>query len=52
MGWWKAEEEWSVCGEAVEGHEAVRKARELNPDLLILDVSMPGIAASKQPSRS
>ncbi|HEY8715212.1 MAG TPA: response regulator [Candidatus Acidoferrum sp.] len=36
--------EWSVCGEAIEGAEAVRKARELNPDLLILDISMPGMS--------
>jgi two-component system, NarL family, sensor kinase len=36
--------EWSVCGEAVEGIEAVRKARELHPDLLILDISMPGMS--------
>jgi CheY-like chemotaxis protein len=40
----ESHEEWAVCGEAVEGHEAVRKTRELNPDLLILDVSMPGIS--------
>ena len=40
----ESHEEWSICGEAVEGHEAVRKTRELNPDLLILDVSMPGIS--------
>jgi two-component system NarL family sensor kinase len=37
-------QEWVVCGEAIEGYEAVNKARELKPDLLILDVSMPGIS--------
>ena len=36
--------EWSVCGEAIEGYEAVSKTRELNPDLLILDIDMPGIS--------
>jgi two-component system, NarL family, sensor kinase len=35
--------EWAVCGEAVEGREAVQKARELKPDLVILDINMPGI---------
>ena len=32
---------WEVCGEAENGREAVEKARELNPDLIILDLSMP-----------
>jgi DNA-binding NarL/FixJ family response regulator len=30
-----------VCGEAVNGKEAVEKAKELRPDLIILDVTMP-----------
>jgi PAS domain S-box-containing protein len=36
--------EWTVCGEAVEGYEAVSRTRELEPDLLILDIGMPGIS--------
>jgi two-component system, NarL family, response regulator NreC len=35
---------WEVCGEAINGTEAVQKARELLPDLILLDVSMPGIS--------
>jgi len=35
---------WEVCGEAIDGTEAVLKARELLPDLILLDVSMPGIS--------
>ncbi|HZS70672.1 MAG TPA: response regulator [Candidatus Acidoferrum sp.] len=31
-----------VCGEAADGLEAIDKTRDLNPDLLILDLSMPG----------
>jgi PAS domain S-box-containing protein len=38
----ESQEEWSVCGEAIEGNEAISKTRELHPDLLILDISMPG----------
>ena len=31
-----------VCGEAADGADALQKARELLPDLLLVDVSMPG----------
>jgi len=30
-----------VCGEASNGQEAIDKARELKPDLIILDITMP-----------
>jgi len=35
------EEDFNVCGEAENGREAVDKARELHPDLILLDLSMP-----------
>jgi two-component system vancomycin resistance associated response regulator VraR len=34
------EEDFDVCGEAKNGKEAVEKARELHPDLILLDLSM------------
>jgi DNA-binding NarL/FixJ family response regulator len=36
--------DWGVCGEAENGQEAVEKVRRLHPDLVILDMDMPGIS--------
>ena len=33
--------DWDVCGEAVDGREAVEKAKLLLPDVVLLDISMP-----------
>lgn len=43
--------DWEVCGEAKTGREAVTKAEELKPDVLILDISMPdlnGVEAARR----
>jgi DNA-binding NarL/FixJ family response regulator len=37
------ETDFEVCGEAVDGTDAVSKAKELSPDLILLDVRMPGL---------
>jgi DNA-binding NarL/FixJ family response regulator len=34
---------WKVCGEASSGDEAVANAKKLNPDIVIMDISMPGL---------
>jgi DNA-binding NarL/FixJ family response regulator len=47
--------DWQVCGEAVNGFEAVVKAEELKPDLLLLDMAMPvmdGIRAAREISKA
>ena len=33
---------FSICGEASNGEEAIAKTIEMKPDLVILDISMPG----------
>src|ERR1035441_583490 len=32
---------WEVIGEASDGAEAVEKAKDLSPDVMVLDVTMP-----------
>src|SRR6201985_1498517 len=44
-------EGWEICGEATDGRDAVEKARQLKPDVIIVDVGMPnlnGLAAMRQ----
>lgn len=36
--------EWRVCGEAGSGAEAVEMGKSLNPDIVILDIAMPGMS--------
>jgi len=51
----EAHPDWSVCGEAVTGREAVAKAIEGRPDVVILDVTMPemnGLEAARQIRRA
>jgi PAS domain S-box-containing protein len=33
--------DWEVCGEAVDGRDAVEKAKELKPDVIVMDIGMP-----------
>ena len=46
----ESESSFEVCGEAVDGDDAIQKAKDLKPDLIILDLSMPrmnGIDAAR-----
>ena len=46
---------WEICGEAEDGREAVAKATELQPDMIVLDFRMPlsdGLQAASQISET
>ena len=46
---------WEFCGEALNGLEAVRLAKELQPDIIIMDIGMPmmnGLEATQQVIRN
>ena len=48
-------DDWSVCGDAQDGNEAVRKATQLSPDVIVLDLAMPemnGLQAAREISRN
>lgn len=42
---------WQVCGEAINGRDAVAQARQLRPDVVVMDIAMPelnGLEATRQ----
>ena len=46
-----AQTDITVVGDAADGHEAVRRAVELRPDVVVMDIAMPrlnGIEATRQ----
>jgi two-component system chemotaxis response regulator CheB len=47
----RREGDFNVCGEAINGRDAIRVARLLRPDLIVLDLVMPamnGLAAARR----
>jgi DNA-binding NarL/FixJ family response regulator len=39
----KAHADWEMCGEAKDGRQAVTMARELKPDVVVMDIGMPNL---------
>src|SRR6188474_2095486 len=37
----EARREWEICGEAENGRQAVELAKQLRPDVVVLDLTMP-----------
>lgn len=47
--------DWNVCGDAQDGQDAVAKAGQLGPDIIVLDLAMPqmnGLQAAREISRN
>jgi len=47
----ESDAQWQICGEAIDGRDAIEKARALKPDLVVLDFAMPmvdGIKAGRE----
>ena len=38
-----AQDDIEVVGNAADGHEAVEQARSLSPDVILMDIRMPGL---------
>lgn len=50
----QARAEWEICGEAADGRQAIRLTKELNPDVVIMDITMPhmsGLEAAQEIAR-
>ena len=46
-----ANPEWEVCGEAADGQEALARAKETHPDVIVMDFAMPvmnGLMAAQE----
>lgn len=43
--------EWEVCGEAATAGEAIESVKTLRPDVVVLDIALPGMSGIEAASR-
>jgi DNA-binding NarL/FixJ family response regulator len=48
----EAQPGWKVIAEALDGREAVEKAKDMHPDVAIVDIGCPASTASKPLAKS
>src|SRR5579862_8281829 len=46
-----ARPDWSICGEATNGTQAIEAIQRLDPDVAIVDITMPGMSGIEATSR-
>ena len=44
ISFFKQHQEFDLVGTAIDGHQALRRVRALEPDLILMDVQLPGIS--------
>jgi DNA-binding NarL/FixJ family response regulator len=47
----RARPQWEICGEAANGQQAIDAAARLRPDVIVLDITMPGLSGLDAASR-
>jgi DNA-binding NarL/FixJ family response regulator len=40
----RARPQWEICGEASSGEQAINACKTLRPDVVVLDITMPGMS--------
>ena len=43
--------EWEICGEGTDGDQAIELTQELQPDIVVLDITMPRMSGLEASSR-
>ena len=47
----RARPQWEICGEAASGQQAVEAAFSLRPNIILLDITMPGMSGLEAAAR-
>jgi len=47
----KSRQEWTICGEAASAEEAIHLAQTQKPDVIVMDLTMPGMSGLEATAR-